>query len=216
MPNRFYILVDYDNFAKNVFGGKDRNMISLDAISDTARLLAGSSSFFDGAEPKGRIQIRLYGGWFYRDKDSHDAQDLIGEILSRPSGTFKLNESTPLYVDFQLARAMLSMNGNPFYATCRVDRYNYTCPDCKSSIKGSDVRQKLVDTMLGCDFIRLSDQGEHVAVVTSDDDLIPPLFQQAALGKPVFHVLTTSYPASSFTDFYDPIHPDGYHCIPRD
>ena len=215
MPNRFYILVDYDNFAKNVFGGKERNKISLDAISDTARLLACSSRFFDGAEPKGHIQIRLYGGWFYRDRDSRDAQDLIGEIRSRPSGTFRLNENTPLYVDFQLATDMLSMKYRPFYATCRIDRYD-TCPKCQSQKGGRDVYQKLVDTMLGCDFIRLSDQGMPVAVVTSDDDLIPPLFQQATLGKPVFHVLTTNCPASSFIDFYDPIHPNGYHCIPRD
>ncbi len=60
MSNRLYILVDYDNFAKNVFGGKGRNRISLDAISDTARLLACSSRFFDGAEPKGHIQIPTF------------------------------------------------------------------------------------------------------------------------------------------------------------
>lgn len=212
-PGRYYILVDYDNFAKNVLGGNDRP--SIDALFDTVRLLHCSSTFFGDASPKSNVLFRLYGGWFLNRTQTHDAERLIAEIMGRPSGTYYLKADTPLYVDFELAKAMLTMNRNPFFSTCRKKWFDQ-CPKCGSLKRGIDVRQKLVDTMLCCDFIHLSSQDEHVAVVTNDDDLIPPLFQQASLGKPVYHVLTTRDPASSFSDFYDPIHPDRYHCIPRD
>lgn len=210
---RYYILVDYDNFAKNVLGGKGRP--SINAMFDTVRLLHSSSSFFEGASPKSNVIFRLYGGWFYNRTQTRDAERLIMEIREQPSGTYYLNADTPLYVDFELAKAMLTMNREPFAATYRKNLFD-RCPKCGSPKQGVDVRQKLVDTMLCCDFIHLSSQDEHVAVVTNDDDLVPPLFQQASLGKSVYHVLTTREPSSSFSSFYDPIHPTGYHCIPRD
>ena len=69
------------------------------------------------------------------------------------------------------------------------------CPDCTltaDDLIPERVQQKLVDTMLAADLLHLSAGGgeEPVALVTSDDDLMPPVIQAVHGGATVLHLHT--------------------------
>lgn len=52
-------------------------------------------------------------------------------------------------------------------------------------------RQKLVDTMLAVDLLYLGTvSDEPIAIVTSDDDLMPPIIQAVYNGAKVLHLHT--------------------------
>ena len=74
--------------------------------------------------------------------------------------------------------------------------------------------QKLVDTMLACDLHWLArDKSNCVALVTSDDDLVPPIFQQSQETENVYHVLTKEESSHCFENFYLPIKPEHYKLV---
>lgn len=71
--------------------------------------------------------------------------------------------------------------------------------------------QKLVDTMMASDlhwFAR--DETNRVVLVSSDNDLIPPVFQQSLLTRNVYHVLTTEESDFCYENYYYPIRPQQY------
>ena len=212
-PKTYYVLVDYDNFVLNVLKSKRRDATY--PLFDVVKQLDTNSDFFSGATARSKVYLSLYGGWYYFDRQSFDAQNLAS--LRGQSMTYNRGR-TPLYVYFRLSEQMFSMEGrtSPLYATFRRTPFpSDQCPTCHTLKPGGhQLYQKMVDTMLCCDFLFLSEKGNRVAVVTADDDLVPPLLQESLLGKPVYHVLTAEpEPASAFRLYYEPLCPTNYHRI---
>jgi hypothetical protein len=70
-------------------------------------------------------------------------------------------------------------------------------------------QQKLVDTMLAADLIHLgSTSNEPIAIVTSDDDLMPPVIQAVYSGAEVLHLHTIA--GRSTPSHYAPTQMDTY------
>ncbi|WP_412062123.1 hypothetical protein [Rubrivirga sp. IMCC45206] len=67
------------------------------------------------------------------------------------------------------------------------------CPDC--SVPSADLvrqgeEQKLVDTMIAVDLVYAAASPGGAALVSSDDDFVPPIWQSVATGGTVYHVHT--------------------------
>lgn len=213
VPRKYYILVDYDNFVLNVLGDKRHD--STFPLFDIVRQLDQSSDFFQDSTPKSKVFIHLYGGWYFHDRLSFDAQDLSALRYKKMVYT---RDDVPLYLQFDLAVQLFSTEnqGKPLFSTFRSQKCS-TCPKCGTQQVRPilDARQKMVDTMLCCDFLFLSSKGIPAAVVSSDDDLFPPLLQQSTLGSPVYHVMTSEKPSPSFEQYYAPLLPTNYKLIFR-
>lgn len=212
-PKEYYVLVDYDNFVLNVLGSKRRDATY--SLFDVVKQLDSKSDFFCGATARSKVYVFLYGGWYFYDRQSYDAQNL--SYLRGKSLTY-YKDRTPLYVYYRLSEQLFSMenNSSPLYATFRRTPFpSDQCPTCRTIKPGGYQNyQKMVDTMLCCDLLYLSEREKRIAVVTADDDLVPPLLQESLLGNPVYHVLTAEpEPSSAFRLYYEPLCPDNYHRI---
>ena len=215
LPPQYFVLVDFDNLAKNVFVRGNRMIYSANVLYDLVRRLDQGSPFFEKAMAGCRVKMRLYGGWYQHNHLSHNAQDvqrarMIGILGVHSHGKIRLSVQS----EFAHHLHVLEDGSQFLYSTFRSRHYS-RCPLCNSSVSGYEKRQKMVDTMMCCDLLHLSSQeNTTVAIVSSDDDLIPPLLQQAHGGHHVYHMLTTSAPSASFSQYFQPFLPDHYHWIP--
>ncbi|MCQ2262584.1 MAG: hypothetical protein MJZ42_05455 [Bacteroidales bacterium] len=90
------------------------------------------------------------------------------------------------------------------------------CFGCHTDMRGQIYAegQKMVDTMLACDLQSLAGEKDYkVAVVSSDNDLIPPIFQQSMLSHNVYHVLTKEVSDHCYEEYYYPMCPQNYKQI---
>ena len=72
----------------------------------------------------------------------------------------------------------------------------------------------MVDSMIFCDLHFLSQSKENmIAVVSSDDDMIPVIFQENVISDKIYHVLTSPKHGYFFTQFYDKIKPANYKSV---
>ena len=87
------------------------------------------------------------------------------------------------------------------------------CPECAAVSTDFLPRgeQKLVDTMIATDLLHLSADSEGVALVSSDDDFVPPILQAAITGGTVYHVQT--YSNRILDSYYRPSPGLGYHSL---
>ena len=242
-----YILVDYDNLAKNIVGCHNFGMKPEDCprvISLVLKSLDEQSTFFRTARPLEKISVYLYNGWYRDVNKTRLAENILKEISYNPNyKTYTLSSALKVYIDIRLAYGLLSLQQKPFYGTLRrygpnIKVYSQYSPCCDLSnqlIKGikhytktgccngcgNDISkaffsegQKLVDTMLTCDMHWLAKTKENsVALVSSDDDLVPPIFQQALETSNVYHVLTTETSSHCFENFYLPLKPESCEVV---
>lgn len=215
IPQKYYLLVDFDNLSKNVFVRGKQTNYSASVLFDLVRRLHQGSNFLDQAVVGSRVKLRLYGGWYYQNRLSFVAQDVQKARMIGILGVYSIGK-VRLTVQCELAHHLdVWENGaNYLFSTFRRTYYSL-CPLCNSPGNICEKRQKMVDTMLCCDFLHLSSQeNTTVAMVSSDDDMIPPLLQQSYGGHDVYHMLTTANPSSSFSQYIQPILPPSYHWIP--
>lgn len=215
-PPQYFLLVDFDNLFLNVCGRNNYNRMHQGMLYDLVRRLDLETSFFDAIVTRSRIRLRLYGGWYRESRLSVMAQNLRQAVMVGGLGPYDTRARVRVNVQSELAHNLYCMGNSqtPLYATFRSVR-SQTCPLCHSNRSVYDNHQKMVDTMLCCDLLYLVQQANtYVAVVTSDDDLLPPLLQQASAGKHVYHMLTKSTPSESFTRYYRTLFPANYHCVP--
>lgn len=215
VPRQYYLLVDFDNLAINVFGGWKHNRLSPHVLFDLVRRLDLQSPFFENVVSRSRVKLRLYGGWYFCNRLSFAAQNIQKANMIGGLGVYSRGKAQ-VFVQSEFAHNLSSLENShsPLYATFRHVRLS-ACPLCHTAISVNDDRQKMVDTMLCCDLLYLGQQANtSVAIVTSDDDLIPPLLQQASDGKPVYHMLTTQNQSGSFIQYYQTHFNNNYYCIP--
>lgn len=239
--SEFYILVDYDNLEQNTCFTVNQGA---NMIMEIIRKLDQNSIFFNGSSKLQRVNILLYGGWFFNDMLSYKAQDLQRQIQDNfpqlyrlksniqinvqcemAYGIFALGKTKPLYATFRRYPARFSINKK--YVKCCDDGdicvdfvrdwiKNKKCCYCTSenSTLFISIGQKMVDSMIFCDLHFLSQSKENmVAVVSSDDDLIPVIFQENTICDRIFHVLTLPTHGDCFSLFYDKIKPQNYKSI---
>lgn len=213
-----YVLVDYDNVVKAIGASARLSTITAHII----KRLDESSDFFDDAKMLENIIIRLYGGWFEGKTYARCAQDIRADIGRGDMPTYTLKKEVKVYPTVSLATSMLSCEGQFLYNTKRkrdlskvIDftktscceaserHYNFVrmavsrkeCPYCKKNwFYQAFVTdgQKMVDAMLFCDFLHISDGKNRVALVSSDSDMIPVMIQVSRMGNRAYHLLTGS------------------------
>lgn len=86
------------------------------------------------------------------------------------------------------------------------------CPDCaavSTDFLPPGGEQKLVDTMIAADLLQAAASGEGVALVSSDDDFVPPIWQGVVTGGTVYHIQT--YPGRLLEAHYRPAAGLAYH-----
>ena len=151
-------MIDFDNFRrKDAKSRADIEFHAEELIDRTARA-------FVRVFPASReLDIRLYGGWTDpRGRPSRDAEWLT-EILPEMRG-----RRHRLIVRPSLATTMLQFPEMLLLGT----------------VRGTDgrLRQKMIDGMIGCDAMYMSDDGQtYVSVVSDDDDLLPAAISAHAM-----------------------------------
>ena len=143
-------LIDYDNFRrrdeKTQADLEDRTYTLVDAVSHAFVTL-----FPDTLE----LDVRLYGGWTDPyGSPSRDASWLI-ELL--PS----------------LRRRWYGLIVRPSLATAMIAYPEFIL---RGTVRGSRSRQrqKMIDGMIGCDAIHMTQEEQtYVSIVSTDDDLLP-------------------------------------------
>lgn len=233
---QFYILVDYDNLEKNQ-NLQEGDILT--AISHMLNRLDQKLDFFKNADRLQPVKILLYGGWYEERMWTNKSQKIKQAISDQVSTLFTSSHGTELNVSINLSYGMLSIPGRPFFGTYRryPGNFNirnlYKCCDdgevCIDFIKhvkeqnsciycGKDLSklfysnsQKMVDTIICCDLLCLSQKDQcYIAIVSSDDDLLPPIFQQSQGNDRIYHLLTRQEKGYYFTQYYDPIKPSKY------
>ena len=151
-------LIDFDNFRpKDAKSRADIEFHAEELIDRTARA-------FVRVFPASReLDIRLYGGWTDpRGRLSRDAEWLT-EILPEMRG-----RRHRLIVRPSLATTMLQFPEMLLLGTVRGTNRR--------------LRQKMIDGMIGCDAMYMSDDGQtYVSVVSDDDDLLPAAISAHAM-----------------------------------
>ena len=236
---KYTILVDYDNLEKNQELGEEE---SISAISYLLNLLENSSDFFDGINALGRVDVFLYGGWYCEGNWTRKAQKISSTLSNSYPFLYTLQSGIKINVFTQLSFGLMCLPGRAFKGTFRrypakyrvANKYrccnkskpcvdfirhleeNNQCMYCYSD--QSDLlfcdSQKMIDTMICCDILHLSQQHENmIVVVTSDDDLLPPLFQNCLNNANIYHVLTRDKADKYFDRFYSAMAPGNYKQI---
>ena len=94
--------------------------------------------------------------------------------------------------------------------------YSKVCSSCRQPIGEIFIHegQKLVDSMMFCDAAFLLKRKSEVALVSSDDDMVPILFQ-LALDYPdhVVRILTETNLSTAYQNFYKSIQPKGLNVL---
>jgi hypothetical protein len=240
MPE-LYLLVDYDNVMKSsIFEGNSFT----DAFTYVLNKIDSNSDFFEPAARLQHITIRIYGGWHFGTSKTTLAQKLDGEIHRRFRGTtFSIRKGFKVILQASLVYSLISAPTKLFRGTYRkyedadfrVKAGALCCEDaeicrdfveylktkkkcCYCEAEQGDLiytpKQKLVDTMICCDLLHLSqDSDNSIALISSDDDLIPPIFQNCELNGNILHVFTEAIPNTAFVTFYNEIKPAKYRNI---
>lgn len=235
---QYYILVDYDNLEKNQ-KLQDNEIIT--AMNHMLNRLDRELDFFVEAKALQKINILLYGGW-YDQKTRTKKSIRIKQEISKPRPSLFLsqhNVNLNPYID--ISHGLMSFPGRTFYGTFRhpqakfkIKNLQSCCEDgaicvdfvrhlnehkecCYCSADLSDLlycdSQKMVDTMICCDLLYLSQkEGSRIfiTIVSSDDDLIPPIYQQCKSNNRIYHLLTKEQTNSSFDNFYSSFKPSNY------
>lgn len=213
-----YVLVDYDNVVKASGSAVSFSTI----VSHIIKRLDESSDFFDDAEMLENVIVRLYGGWFEGKTYARGAQDIRADIGRGDMPSYTLKKDVKVYPRVSLATSMFSCEGqflyntkrkrdlsevidftktsccedsDPYYDFVRKAVSRKACPYCQRDwFYQAFVTdgQKMVDAMLFCDFLHISDGSNRVALVSSDSDMIPVLIQVTRMGCQAYHVLTGS------------------------
>lgn len=239
--SEFYILVDYDNFEQNTCFTVDQSAImimeivrNLDQKSDFFNsasqlqhvhiILYGGWFFYEKFSYKAQDLSRelvINFSQLYRIKSGIQI-DIQCEMAY---GIFSLGKSRHFYATYRKYPANFSID--PRYVKCCDDGdicvdflrdwlVDKKCCYCSKENVNLFVSfgQKMVDSMIFCDLHFLSQSKENIiAVVSSDDDLIPIIFQENMTCDKIYHVLTLSAHGYLFTRFYDKIKPTNYKSI---
>ena len=236
----FYILVDYDNFEKNV--QISQGQIS-NGILEIIRRLDQKSNFFSQAIALQDITVLLYGGWFFYNKKSYKSTDIYVEISQDFPQLYLTKSQVSINIVCEMSYGIFSLGKKVFYATYREHSANFSikrgyqkcCTDgdiCIDFVREwqrnkkcvycqhedeklfVNVGQKMVDSMIFCDLHYLSQHPNNViAIVSSDDDMLPVIFQESVLNDKIYHVLTSSDPGGFFIRYYDNLKPTNYKSI---
>ena len=68
--------------------------------------------------------------------------------------------------------------------------------------------------MIFCDLHYLAQQPDNViAIVSSDDDMLPVIFQESVSNNNIYHVLTLPQHGGFFTQYYSKLKPTNYKSI---
>ena len=228
-PSRF-VLVDFDNLRKAQGLSVAETVQSYGHIFNK---LEKSSDFFDGVTQLEHVTVLFFGGWFCGDHVTPEAQEVFVEIGRRCGETIKLNNGTAIKVDGKRCSGLSFMHGKSLYNTfrrCRVrprvnKKFNACCDKQREAIEQirdylqgescvyckknpSDElfeidAQKMVDSLIFCTAMELSEDATNsVAIVSSDSDMIPVVFSLASKGRRIYHVFTSSTEDNSYRDFY--------------
>lgn len=233
-PSRF-VLVDFDNLREAQGLSVAETIQSYGHIFNR---LEKCSDFFDGVTQLEHVIVLFFGGWFSGDHVTPEAQEVFAEIGRKCGGTIKLSNGTAIKVDGKRCSELSFMPGRSFYNTfrrCQIrprvnNKFNACCDKQRESIEQIrdylqgkscvhcerkptgglfeiDV-QKMVDSLIFCTAMELSeDVANSVAIVSSDSDMIPVVFSLASKGRRVYHVFTSSTEDISYRDFYAPLCP---------
>lgn len=172
-------LIDFDNFRE--IDAKSRADIEFAA----EELIDLTSRAFAKVFPASReLDIRLYGGWTDpRGLPSRDAEWLT-EILPGLRG-----RRHGLIVRPSLATTMLQFPQFLLLGTVRG--------------RGRRLRQKMIDGMIGCDAMYMSDHGQTcVGVVSDDDDLLPSVISAHAMNPGVLVWMRVRRAGAAINDSY--------------
>ena len=238
--SNFYILVDYDNFAKNV--GISQGQIS-NGVVEIIRKLDQKSDFFNQATALKDITVLLYGGWFFNDRKSYLSDDIYIEISNDFPQLYTTTSKIKININCEMSYGIFSLGKKEFYATFRQHpanfsvnrRYvkccedgeicvdfvkewqnNHECIYCgkKNEMLFVNVGQKMVDSMIFCDLHYLAQLPDNViAIVSSDDDMLPVIFQESVSNNNIYHVLTLPQHGGFFTQYYSKLKPTKYKSI---
>lgn len=240
MPDyEYYILVDYDNLEKNQ--GLE-NQSCMPAVQYLLNRLDQNSDFFSSANKIQNVRIFLYGGWYRENNWTQKSQRIRGDISSQSPFLHSSCHNIKLNVSIQLSYGLLAISGRPFCGTVRrypakyqiANKYkccddgeicidflrhlkdNQECLYCETD--QSDLlfwdSQKMVDSMICCDLLYISQKPQnYVAVVSCDDDLLPPIFQQCLISDKVYHILTQNTPSVFYSKYYSRLAPKTYKQI---
>jgi len=145
------VLVDYDNFVD-----RRRPRRKWFDIFQVTRVMDRIVGGIKRARPElGEIDVRLYGGWVESSGRPSQMADQVSQGLPLARG-----RNQGVLVRPSLATSLLQFPSTVLRGTVRGPR--------------GGRRQKMVDTMLGCDaMFAATNAGAHVIVTTGDDDLLP-------------------------------------------
>ena len=172
-------MIDFDNFREIQSKSRaDIEFVAEEIIDDTSRAFAKTF-------PRLReLDIRLYGGWTDPvGRPSRDAEWLT-EILPGLRG-----RRHRLIVRPALATTMLQFPDLLLLGTVRGPPRR--------------LRQKMVDGMIGCDAMYMSNHGRtYVGVVSDDDDLLPSVISAHAINPGVLVWMRGRQLGSAINDSY--------------
>jgi len=195
---KILVLLDYDNFQHRPNTSLlDLVRLVIDQYVDTGALPRNDDRL--------EIVLRVYGGWFESDTMTKMGQDVSIEIQREfPFSTSNHKRSLGMLFRAEMAFALLERPGEYLFNTfrtksrprnlklapvscadpgCIVPRLEQflkkgKCPTvhCQTSpLQLARTEQKLVDSMICCDLVYANSLFEHLILVSSDDDFIPPL-----------------------------------------
>ena len=237
----FYILVDYDNLEKNACISVDQSagaimeiVKNLDQKSDFFNssselqniniLLYGGWFFYTSLSYMAQDlcrQIKCNFPQLYRLKSNIQ----INVQCEMAYGIFSLGKQKTFYATYRQYPARFVIDKK--YTKCCEDGdicvdfvrdwiKNKKCCYCSTENKNLfvSIGQKMVDSMIFCDLHFLSQSKENlIAVVSSDDDMIPVIFQENVMSDKIYHVLTSPKHGYYFSQFYDKIKPANYKSV---
>ena len=237
----FYILVDYDNLEKNacISVGQSasaimeivRNLDQKSAFFNSSSklqniniLLYGGWFFYDKLSYMAqdlRRQINCDFPQLYRLKSNIQINVQCEMVYS----IFSLGKSNFFYATYRQYPARFGIDKK--YTKCCKDGdicvdfirewiKNKKCCYCSTENENLfvSIGQKMVDSMIFCDLHFLSQSKENmIAVVSSDDDMIPVIFQVNVMSDKIYHVFTLPKYGYFFSKFYDKIKPANYKCV---
>lgn len=121
IPSRF-VLIDFDNIKDRQDGNSgivDLSAMAMHAINKLER----ATDFLSGIKSKEHVKIRLYGGWFEKNKTTRLAQDVVSEIHKHFPIQMKSSEGTLFCVDCERADRMLVRPKDTLYCTYREEDF---------------------------------------------------------------------------------------------